>query len=244
MALAAEAAARSVSPLIKNSEGAGVSASHGQFFSANTAGFSGGYPYSRHWLSVAPIASGATPCSAMTGTAPAAGPRSSPAPQDIGRYAARRALSRLGAKRFHRAVAVIFEPTRGWAHGVLGSCTEWSALYRRASFLLDAKGQQIFPDHIEIDEDPFIPAAAGSAPSMTRACRLSTQTRRSWRGPGYFLSMYTARKLSMQPTGHAAAPITCASAVDSLSQRRPGGLDQTMGRGLLVTEVMGQGVNA
>lgn len=247
MALAAEAAARAVSPLIKNSEGAGVSASHGQFFSANTAGFSGGYPYSRHWLSVAPIAQRGDAMQRDDWYSTSRRPTELASPQDVGRYAARRALSRLGARKIPTGQwPVIFEAPL--AVGLIGSLVHalsGSALYRRASFLLDAKGQKIFPDHIEIDEDPFIPGAAGSAPFDDEGLAVCPRKLVSdGVVQGYFLSMYTARKLSMEPTGHAGGAHNLR-----LSSRRTkpkddlAALIKTMGKGLLVTEVMGQGVN-
>jgi PmbA protein len=247
LALAAEAAARSVSPLIKNSEGAGVSASHGQFFSANSAGFSGGYPYSRHWISVAPIAQRGAAMQRDDWYTTSRKPSELASPQAIGRYAAQRALSRLGAKKIPTGQwPVIFEAPL--AVGLMGSLVHalsGSALYRRASFLLDAKGQRIFPDHIDIHEDPFIPGAAGSAPFDDEGVAVqSRQLVEAGVVQGYFLSMYTARKLSLEPTGHAGGAHNLRL---TSRQTRPqddlAGLLKTMGKGLLVTEVMGQGVN-
>jgi PmbA protein len=247
LALRAEAAARAVSPLIQNSEGASVSVSHGQFFNANTRGFAGGYPYSRHWLSVAPIAQRGQAMQRDDWYTTSRKPSELASPEAVGQYAARRALSRLGAKKIPTGQwPVIFEAPL--AVGLLGSLVHalsGSALYRRASFLLDAKGQAIFPEHIDIHEDPFIPGAAGSAPFDDEG--IAVQARQLVQAgvvQGYFLSMYTARKLQMEPTGHAGGAHNLR--LTSRKTRPTDTLDRlikTMHKGLLVTEVMGQGVN-
>jgi PmbA protein len=141
---------------------------------------------------------------------------------------------------------VIFEaPLAIGLVGALVQALSGAALYRRASFLLDSMGEQIFPESIMLDEDPFIPLGAGSSPFddegvQVRARRVIDAGRVS----GYFLSSYSARKLGMRTTGNAGGSHNLR--FTSRKTRPSDNLDsliKQMGRGLLVTEVMGQGVN-
>lgn len=247
MAKEAEAAARAVDRRIRNSDGASVSASHGQFCSANSRGFMGGYPYSRHFLSVAPIAQEKSVMQRDDWYTTSRDPAALAAPAEIGRYAAHRALSRLGAQRVAtQQVPVVFEaPVAVGLLGALVQALSGSALYRKASFLLDSLGQQILPDDISLIEDPFIPGASGSTPFDDEGVQV--RARRvidSGRVGGYFLSTYSARKLGMPTTGNAGG----SHNLSLISGKKPPadglkGLLRLMDRGLLVTEVMGQGVN-
>lgn len=247
LALACEAAARGLSPLIRNSDGASVSANHGQFVMANSRGFVGGFPSSRHWLSVAPIAQQGEHMQRDDWYSTSRDPAALGDPQRIGEYAARRALARLGARRIPTLTCpVIFEaPLAIGLVGALVQALSGSALYRRASFLLDSLGQQIFPEHIFLDEDPFVPLGAGSGPFDDEGVRV--QPRRvidAGKVAGYFLSSYSARKLGMRTTGNAGGShnLRLTSRETGRSDDLPA-LLKKMGRGLLVTEVMGQGVN-
>jgi PmbA protein len=134
------------------------------------------------------------------------------------------------------------------AAGLLGSfvqATSGGALYRKSTFLLDSLGQSIFPSHINIVEDPHIVGAVGSSPFDEEGVR--TQTRKVVSDgvlQGYFLSSYTARKLGMQTTGNAGGSHNLD--IVSTTTRRADdfeGMLRKMGTGLLVTELMGQGVN-
>jgi len=169
------------------------------------------------------------------------------APAEIGRYAAQRALSRLGAQRVStQQVPVVFEaPVAVGLLGALVQALSGSALYRKASFLLDSLGQQVLPQDISLIEDPFIPGASGSTPFDDEGVRV--QSRRvidNGRVGGYFLSTYSARKLGMPTTGNAGG----SHNLSLVSAKKPPadglkGLLRLMDRGLLVTEVMGEGVN-
>jgi len=143
LAMSAEKAALSVSPAIKNTEGASVAANHGQFFAANTKGFSGGYPYSRHWLSVAPIAQQGDAMQRDDWYTSDRDPRKLADPESVGRYAAQRALARLNARKIStQRVPVLFEAPL--ASGLLGAFVQavsGGALYRKSSFLLDSLRQ-------------------------------------------------------------------------------------------------------
>ena len=248
---AAEAAAFAVSPLVSNSDGAGVSVQHAQFISANSRGFMGGYPYSRHSLSVAPIASarakGKGGMQRDDWYVSMRDPADLPPPEAIGQYAARRALARLGAKKIStRSAPVLFEaPLATGLLGAFAQAASGSALYRKSSFLVDALGQSIFSDHIQIIDDPHVKKGMGSASFDEDGVR--TQRREVVRDgvlQGYFLSTYTGRKLGMKTTGNAGGSHNLS--LKSRVTRRSDDFEQMLrklGTGLLVTELMGQGVN-
>jgi len=247
LAMTAEKAALSVSPAIQNTEGASVAANHGQFYSANTKGFVGGYPYSRHWFSVAPIAQSGQNMQRDDWYTSDRDPRRLADPEAVGRYAAHRALARLHAKKVTtQKVPVLFEAPL--ASGILGAFVQavsGGALYRKSSFLLDSLGQQIFPSHIRVREDPLIPGAMGSTPFDDEGVRvLARDVVANGVVKGYFLSCYSARKLGMESTGNSGGSHNLlmtssrTAANDDLNV-----MLRKMGRGLLLTEVMGQGVN-
>ena len=247
LAMTAEKAALSVSPAIQNTEGASVAANHGQFYSANTKGFVGGYPYSRHWFSVAPIAQSGQNMQRDDWYTSDRDPRRLADPEAVGRYAAQRALARLHAKKVAtQKVPVLFEAPL--ASGILGAFVQavsGGALYRKSSFLLDSLGQQIFPSHIQIREDPLIPGAMGSTPFDDEGVRVRARdVVANGVVKGYFLSCYSARKLGMESTGNSGGSHNLfmtssrTAASDDLNA-----MLRKMGRGLLLTEVMGQGVN-
>ncbi len=247
LAMTAEKAALSVSPAIQNTEGASVAANHGQFYSANTKGFIGGYPYSRHWFSVAPIAQSGQNMQRDDWYTSDRDPRRLADPEAVGRYAAQRALARLHAKKVAtQKVPVLFEAPL--ASGILGAFVQavsGGALYRKSSFLLDSLGQQIFPSHIQIREDPLIPGAMGSTPFDDEGVRVRARdVVANGIVKGYFLSCYSARKLGMESTGNSGGSHNLlmtssrTAASDDLNA-----MLRKMGRGLLLTEVMGQGVN-
>ncbi|MFZ5538570.1 MAG: metalloprotease PmbA [Pseudomonadota bacterium] len=242
-----EQAAFAVSPQIVNSEGANVYTSSGHFVLANTRGFVGGYPYSRHSISVAPIAKDRDGMQRDDWYSSARVPQELAAPEAIGEYAARRALARLGARKLAtRQCPILFEAPL--ACGLLGNFVQAAsggALYRKASFLVDALGKPLFADHVSIHEDPFIPRALGSSPFDEEGVR-GLQRDVVERGilSGYFLSSYSARKLGMKTTGNAGG----AHNLELRSTRTAPGDDfeamlRKLGTGLLVTELIGQGVN-
>ncbi len=251
IACACEAAAFATDPRITNSEGAGVSAQQSHFQAGNSRGFRGGYSSSRHSISVSPIASASRKRGAeMQREAWYSSMRDAQelaSPQAVGRYAAERALSRLGARKIAtREVPVLFESTL--AAGLLGGyvqATSGGSLYRKASFLQDSLHQAVFPDHIDVSEDPHVRRGKGSAPFDDEGVR--TQARKVVDAgvvQGYFLSSYSARKLGMPTTGNAGGSHNL-SLTSRLTQ--PGdNLDamlRKLHRGLFVVELMGQGVN-
>ena len=249
LACATEAAAFDTSPMIRNSEGASVNVSHGQFVAANSFGFSGGYPYSRHGIGCAPIAAlkrgGAMQRDDWYSSS--AVPARLADPASLGRYAAERALARLGARAVPTCkVPVLFEaPLACGLLGHLAQAASGSALYRRASFLVDALGRDVFASHLDVVEDPHVPAEIGSSPFDSEG--VATARRylvAAGRLNGYFLSTYSARKLGMKTTGNAGGSHNLA-----LTSRLTRQLDDLpamlarLGTGLFVTDLMGQGVN-
>ncbi|KQV90870.1 peptidase PmbA [Massilia sp. Root351] len=247
LAQRAEAAAFEVDPRITNSEGAGVHVQQSHFVSANSRGFIGGYPYSRHTLSVAPIAGKGAKMQRDDWYSSVRDAARMAAPEAIGRYAAERALARLNARKLDtRTCPVLFEaPLAAGLLGAFVQATSGGALYRKSTFLLDSLGRSAFPSHIQIKEDPHVIGAVGSAPFDEEGVR--TQRRDVVKDgvvQGYFLSTYSARKLGMQTTGNAGGSHNL-SMTSSLTKKNDDfvAMLKKMGTGLLVTELMGQGTN-
>ena len=247
LALRCEEAAFATDPRIQNSEGAGVSAQQSHFFSAHTHGFRGGFASSRHSISVSPIAGSGDAMQRDAWYSSMLSAKDMASPQAVGRYAAERALSRLGARKIStRQCPVLFESPL--AAGLLGSLVQaisGGALYRQSSFLMDSLGKQVLPKHIDLFEDPFVKRGKGSSPFDDEGVRVGArQVIEAGRVRGYFLSSYTARKLGMHTTGNAGGS---HNLVLTSRLTRPGddldAMIRAMGRGLLVTELMGQGVN-
>jgi len=242
-----EAAAFDVSPAIVNSEGAGVSVSHGHFVSANSLGFVGGYPYSRHSIACAPIARRGRAMQRDDWYSSARDAKRLADPRAVGRYAAERALARLGARKLgSRKVPVLFEsPLAAGRIGHLVQAASGSALYRKASFLVDSLDTPVFASHIDIDEDPHRRGEFGSTPFDDEGV-VTTARRVVDAGTlgGWFLGTYSARKLGMKTTGNAGGAHFLR-----LSSRltRPGDdlreMLRKLGTGLFVTELLGHGVN-
>jgi PmbA protein len=238
-----EQAAFDVSPLISNSEGATVSAQQSHFVSANSLGFVGGFATTRHYVSCSVIAGEGDDMQRDDWYASQRDPALFTDPAAIGDYAARRALSRLnGRKLSTRKCSVIFEAPL--ATGLIGSfvhAVSGGSLYRKTTFLPDSLGKSLFPDFVQISERPHLRGAVASTPFDDDG--VATRNRDVVKDgvlQGYFLSTYSARKLGMQTTGNAGGAHNL--------RIKPGqhdlkGLLREMGRGLLVTELMGQGVN-
>ena len=250
LAMACEAAALKTSKRITNSEGAGVSAQQSHFFTSHTNGFRGGYASSRHSMSVSPIASGPGKNGDMQRDAWYSSERNAAdlaTPQAVGRYAAERALSRLNSRKIPTTECpVLFESPL--AAGLLGAFVQaisGGALYRKSSFLLDSLGKQVLPKHIDIMEDPFIKGGKGSSPFDEEGVRVKArQVVDAGSVQGYFLGSYSARKLGMKTTGNAGGShnLTLTSRRTRVSDTLDAMIEK-LGTGLLVTELMGSGVN-
>ncbi|AXE28610.1 metalloprotease PmbA [Chromobacterium phragmitis] len=238
-----EDAARAVDARIRNSEGASVSAQANQFVYANSNGFHGGFAGSRHSLSAAVVAEEGGVMQRDYWYSAARHQDDLAAVEEIGRIAGERAVRRLGARRVKTGqYPVLFEaPVAMSLLGHLAAAISGGNLYRKSSFLLDALGKPVLSSRVTVDEDPFL--LRGLASSAFDNEGVATQARRLVDGgvlQGYFLSSYSARKLGMQTTGNSGGAhnlvvhSTGESQADLLSQ---------MGSGLLVTELLGQGVN-
>lgn len=238
-----EAAARQVDARISNSEGASVSTYEGLFCYANSHGFSAGYPTSRHSLSCSVIAEDGDDMQRdyWYSTARAAADLESAAA--VGRVAGQRTVRRLGGRKLKTMQApVLFEA--GVASGLLShfvSAISGGSLYRKSSFLLESLGQQIFAPHIQIREEPRLIKGLASAPFDNEG--VTTRPRELVQDgvlQGYLLSSYAARKLNMQTTGNAGGNHNLLLQSGELGLA---GLLNTMDRGVLVTELLGHGIN-
>lgn len=243
LARTCEAAGLRESPLITNTEGAGVEVVRGRMAYANSLGFVGGYTGTRHSISCSLIAEKDGQMERDYWYDISRDPVRLASPEAIGRKAAQRTLRRLGGRRLGtRQVPVLFEANL--ARGLLGhfiAAIRGSSLYRQASFLLDHLGQRVFPDFVSIDEQPHIPNALGSTPFdgegvMTRDRMLV----KSGILEGYVLDTYSAKRLGMQTTGNAGGVHNATLLGASLGFED---LLKEMGTGLLVTELIGHGIN-
>ena len=238
-----EQAAFDVSPRITNTEGASVSVHQSHFVSANSLGFMGGYATSRHYISCSAIAGEGDDMQRDDWYSGQRDPRDLAAPEAIGDYAARRTLARLGAKKLRtRKVPVLLEAPL--AAGLIGSfvhAASGGSLYRKSSFLVDSLGKRIFPEFMRISERPYLPKGLASSPFDDDG--VVTRDREVVEDgilKGYFLSTYSARKLGMATTGNAGGSHNLLVEAGALDFR---GMLKALGTGLLVTEVLGHGIN-
>ncbi|NML26059.1 metalloprotease PmbA [Zoogloea dura] len=238
-----ERAAFAVSPEIRNSDGASVSMQEAHFISANSLGFMGGYASSRHYLSCSVIAGEGDDMQRDDWYTTKRDPADLADADEIGTFAARRALARLDARQISTCeVPVLFEaPLAAGLIGAFVHAVSGGALYRKSSFLLDSLGKQVFPSHIQISERPHLAKAFASSPFDDDG--VATHDREVIIDgvlQGYFLSTYSARKLGMQTTGNAGGS---HNLLVKPGQYDLEGLVKQMDRGLLVTELLGHGVN-
>lgn len=238
-----EAAALGVDARITNTEGATVGTGQVCRAYGNSAGFIGSECASRHGISVSVIASDAAGMQRDYWYTTSRLQDQLEAADDVGRRAGERAIARLGARsvRTERVPVLFATEIAGSLMGHLLGAISGGALYRRASFLCDALGEQLFPARIRIDERPHELRGLGSAAfdgdgvatrpkAFVDAGVLSS----------YLLSIYSARRLGMETTGNAGGVHNLHVSSDGVPLEA---LLQDMGRGLLVTELMGQGVN-
>ena len=244
MARDCEAAGFKVDKRITNSEGATVSTQQSHFIYGNTNGFLAGYPGSRHSIWCALIAGKGDGMQRDDWYETTRDPAELPAPEVIGRKAGERAVARLKARKVATTqVPVLYES--GVASSLLGhfvSAVSGGSLYRKSSFLLDSLGKKIFSPNVQIADLPHIPKGLASGAFDEEG--VATRARDIVRDgvvQGYFLASYSARKLGMKSTGNAGGN-------HNLIMKDTGedfaALLKKMGRGLLVTELMGQGTNA
>lgn len=238
-----EAAAFAADSRVTNSEGASVSAHQVQFIYGNSNGFIGGYPSSRHSISCAMIAGRDENMQRDDWWTIARAASDLEAAAEVGAHAGRRAARRLDARKIGTTrVPVLFESPM--ASGLLGhyvAAVSGGNLYRRQSFLLDAMGKQVFPRFVQIHDRAHVRRGLASSPFDDEG--VATRDRDVVRDgvvDGYFLASYSARKLGMRSTGNAGGNhnLTMDSTGESFD-----GLLKKMGKGLLVTELLGHGTN-
>ena len=244
MARACEAAGFAVDKKITNSEGATVSTQQSHFIYGNTNGFLAGYPSSRHSMWCALIAGKGDGMQRDDWYETTRDPADLPPPEVVGRKAGQRAVARLKARKVPtEQVPVLYES--GVASSLMGhfvSAVSGGSLYRKSTFLLDSLGKPVFSPIVQMSDLPLIPKGLASGAFDEEG--VATQARDIVKDgvvQGYFLASYSARKLGLQTTGNAGGN-------HNLIMKDTGedfaALLKKMGRGLLVTELMGQGVNA
>ena len=238
-----EAAGLQADERITNTEGGSLSSHRGLRVYANTHGFSGGYASTSHSVSCALIAGKGDHMQRDYWYTLSRCADALESPEAVGRRAAERTLRRLGARKLStRSVPVIFvaELARGFLGHLVGA-VKGGAQYRKASFLLDAAGTQVLPAWMSLEERPHIMRGMGSAPFDAEG--VATHDRSLVEAgvlQGYVLSSYSARRLGLRTTGNAGGIHNLRVLGDG---RDFAALLQQMGRGLVVTELMGQGVN-
>ncbi len=243
LAIECENAARNYDKAISNSEGASINTHQGTRVFGNSLGFLQGYQSSRHSLSCSVLAGSGDAMQRDYWYSVARSPAGLELARQVGEKAAQRTLARLDARSLStRQCPVLFasEMASGLIGAMIGAISGGS-LYRKSSFLLDSLDTQILPEFVRIHEQPFLKGALGSGSYDAEG--VATQARdivsegilRS-----YVLSTYSARKLGMQTTGNAGGVhnLTVESGDNDFV-----GMLKLLDTGLLVTELMGQGVN-
>ena len=234
---------------IANSEGASVSSQRHTGVYGNSLGFLAGFSGTSHSISCSLIAQEAGQMQRDYWYTTARDPAALESPEAVGAAAARRAAARLGSRKLAtRRAPVIFSPemARGLFQHFIGAIRGTSQ-YREASFLLNAAGEQVFPAFLALSERPHLLKGLASAPFDAEGA--ATHDRELVEDgvlKGYVLGSYSARRLGLKTTGNAGGIHNLmvgvsGRAVDALRTRER--LLQDMGTGLLVTELMGQGVN-
>jgi PmbA protein len=243
MASDCERSAREFDARIDNSEGASLNTHAGLHIYGNSNGFVGGYPSTHHSLSCAVLGREGDAMQRDYWWTAGRAAEDLERAEDVGRKAAERTLARLGARKLStREAPVLFRADvassllRHFVGAIRGS-----ALYREASFLLNHLHQTVFPEFVRIHEDPLLLKGLGSAPFDNEG--VATRAK-DFVSDGvlqsYILGSYSARKLGMQTTGNAGGVRNLS--IDSSDLDFPA-LLQKMDTGLVVTELMGQGVN-
>ena len=239
-----EQAAYAADPRISNSEGASISVGESQFIYANSQGFIGGYPLSRHSISCSMIAEQNNSKQRDYWYSVARAEADLDSPEFIGKKAGMRSADRLGARKIATCeVPVLFEaPVAASLIGHFVSAVSGSNLYRKSTFLPDSIGQRIFAPTITIQELPHVrKGLASCAFDDDGVATVERNIVDNGIVQGYFLGSYSARKLGVRTTGNAGG-------AHNLIMQTSAPLDfqsllKQMGTGLLVTELMGQGVN-
>ena len=244
LAKTCEAAGYAVDPRISNSEGASVSTQESHFIYGNTLGFLAGYPSSRHSYGCALVAGRNDAMQRDDWYETTRDSAELPPPEMVGRRAGERAVKRLGARKIATTqVPVLFEaPIAASLLGHFVSAVSGGNLYRKSSFLLDSMGQAVFSPGVTVRDLPHV--RKGLASGAFDEEGVATRAREvvlEGVVQGYFLGSYSARKLGLRSTGNAGGNHNLVA--EPTEGDFPAML-RRLGTGLLVTELMGQGVNA
>ena len=243
LAIGCEREALAADRRITNSDGALVSTYTGSHWYANSNGFMGGWDWSTHSVDCAVIAKDSAGMQRDGWYTKHRNPLLLESAQAVGRQAGERTVARLGSRRLStRRAPVIFEaPVASGLFSAFISAISGGALYRKASFLLDRLGTEVFAPHLRIHEQPHLKCALGSAPFDSDG--MATGPRDLIRRgvlQGYVLDAYSARKLGLEPTGNGGGVHNLI--VEPGAQDLPA-LLHAMGTGLLITDLIGFGVN-
>jgi len=238
-----EAAGYACDARLTNSEGATISTQGAHFIYANSLGFMAGFPSSRHGVWCSLVAGKNDDMHREDWYETNRDAAELPDVASVGRRAGERAVKRLGARKIATTQApVLFEaPVALQLIGHFVSAVNGGNLYRKTSFLVDSLGRELFSPIVHIDERPHVPQAMASTPFDEEGVATRERTIvRAGTVEGYFLGSYSARKLGMKSTGNAGGH-------HNLFVRSEGpdfaGMLKHMRKGLLVTELMGQGIN-
>jgi PmbA protein len=243
LATECETIARDFDVRINNSDGVVVSTYSGTHVYGNTHSFTGGWDWASHMIDCTMIAESERGMQRDGWYSKTRDQKDLQSVKAIAQEAAKRTTSKLGAKKLStRSVPVIFEaPVASGLFSAFITAISGGSLYRRASFLLDKLGEQVFSNHIHIHENPHIKKALGSAPFDNDG--VATRARDIVNNgilESYVLSAYSARKLGMQTTGNAGGVHNLIIEHGNLDLER---LIRKMDTGLLITDMIGFGVN-
>jgi PmbA protein len=243
LACECEEAAFKADKRIVNSEGASVNVNESNFIHANSLGFSGGYPASRHSVSCSVIGGKGDGMQRDYWYSVARDAKEILRVDEIGRIASERTVRRLKARKLPTMQCpVLFEaPVASSLFGHFVHAVSGGSLYRKSSFLLGQLERQVFSQVVQVEDVPNIPRGLASSPFDDEGVRTRPRTIvEAGSLKAYFLGSYSARKLGLQTTGNAGGTHNLII--------RPGesdfaGLLGKMQRGLVVTELLGHGVN-
>ncbi|MCF2825638.1 MULTISPECIES: metalloprotease PmbA [unclassified Pseudoalteromonas] len=241
--IAAEKAALAFDPRIVNSDGASLSSHQGIRVYGNSHGLIAGFPRTRHSLSTMVIGKEGEQMQRDSAYALSRVHAELKSPEEVGLEAAQSTLAKLGSRKVStRKVPVIFRADiANSLFGHLVSGIGGGALYRKSSFLLDSLDTQIFNRCVNIEEKPHLLRGLASSPFDSEGVKtIDREIITDGVLNTYLLASYAARRMNMQATGHAGGIHNwlVKPTHDDLTS-----LLESMGTGLLVTELMGQGVN-
>jgi PmbA protein len=243
LAKTCEQAAFDTDKRINNSEGATVNVHEAHFVFANSLGFMGGFPTSRHSVSCAVLAGKGDAMQRDYWYGDARNAAEILSAKEIGRIAAERTVRRLKARQMPTMQCpVLFEaPVAASLIGHFVGAVSGGSLYRKSSFLLDRLGTAVFSPLMNIEDVPLIPRGLASSPFDDEGVNVQRRTIvENGILNGYFLSTYSARKLGMTSTGNAGGTHNLLVKSGELDLN---GLLRKMDKGLLVTELLGHGIN-